>query len=186
LFALFHPSLLIINLVGLHYALWWQIKLYGEETKFSWHEVQGEIDLVPILADHQCLVIASTQVSPGIAAHIGDSTHLWIPPGVYGKGEGKKGDLLNVPNKLEVVILGPKGLTQLYSEYDLDGLHHLACTNTFASISKHLTKPTVPLAGGISLTPMPAPTPGKLNLQYIEFCLFSHLLIYITQAGQSN
>jgi hypothetical protein len=137
----------------LKYALWWQIKLLGEETSFTWAAVQKEINKVPLVAEHGCLVIASTHINPDIAAQIGNGTHLLVPPGGF-NDKGKA--VLTVPAHLEVVILGEKGLAQLYSEYDLEGLKHLAAANTFEAISKRIQQPTGTLVGiALAHTPIP-------------------------------
>jgi len=144
----------------LRYVLWWQIKLLGGET---WHEMKEEISKVPELGEHRCLVIVSTRLSTDVLACISGSTHLLFPPGVF-KYKGKP--VITIPDKLEVVVLGARGLAQLYSEYDLDGLKRLAAANSFESISRRITQPTVPLAG-VSL--MPAPVPGRsIKVNFVD------------------
>jgi hypothetical protein len=132
------------------YALWWQIKLYGKSTSFSWNTIKKEITKTPKLAKHNCLVIASTHLSEEVARAVGDNTHLLLRAG---NGHG-----IEMPPNFEVVILGEKGLAELYSEYDLEGLKCLAAANTFEAISKRIQQPAGSLAG---VTLSHQPLPGK-------------------------
>lgn len=110
----------------------------GDETSFTWNKIQKEIAKVPLLAEHGCLVIASTHIHPDIVSCIGESTHLLVPSGDF---MDKSNRVLTVPAKLEVVILGERGLAQLYSEFDLDGIRKIAAANTFEVISKCNARP---------------------------------------------
>lgn len=147
---------------GLKYALWWQVKFLGGTT-FSWADIQTEINKVPILVENSCLVIVSTSLSTEVASQIGDNGYLVIYPGTFTYkyiqcGIEMQKDALKIPDKLEVVILGEKGLTQLYSVYDLEGLRRLAAANSFKAISKRTEQPIGSLAG---VTLSHAPIPGK-------------------------
>jgi hypothetical protein len=153
------------DLTAFLFALWWQIKLLGESTGFSWAKVQKEVEKVPIIADHQVLVLAVSSLGAEIATLIGDKTHLLVPPGDFTHNDEV---VLKIPDKLEVVILGEKGLAQLYSEYDLEGLKRLSTANTFEAISKRIQQPTGSLAG-VALSP--TPVPGKLT-QYNHNYIF--------------
>jgi len=140
------------------YALWWQIKLYGESTSFSWNTIKKEIMKTPKEAKFSCLVIASTHLSEEVARAVGNNTHLLIQTG---NGYG-----IEIPPNFEVVILGEKGLAQLYSEYDLTGLKRLAAANTFEVISKRIQQPTGSLAGvALSHTPVPGRT---IKLTFVD------------------
>jgi hypothetical protein len=138
----------------IRYALWWQVKLYSEETPFAWTHLRDEVEKVPLVAEHQCLVIVNTHLNPEIVASIGTNTHLLLTPGSI-RG------VLTVPANLYVVILGEKGLASFYSEYDLDGLLHLATEDTFEAISRRIV-PTTTLSNTTSLaTPTALPATGN-------------------------
>jgi len=140
------------------YALWWQLKLYSESSSVTWSTIKEEIAKTPNLAKHSCLVIVSTHLGAEVAQAIGGNTHLLLRTG---NGYG-----IQIPPNFEVVILGEKGLAQLYSEYDLTGLKRLAAANTFEVISKRIQQPTGSLAG---VTLPHTPVPGRtIKLTFVD------------------